>query len=148
MSLPYALQLAHGWTRLSFLKNVVAVILLVPLMIWLVRHYGAAGAATAWIILNSGYFLFEIPIMHQRLLKKEMGQWYIYDVALPLGIIVTIEMLARFMMPENESWLFIFTWISLTFILALAASALAMRFIRMRMFPRGRCYGNLSILSE
>jgi hypothetical protein len=49
------------------------VLLFVPLLLWLIAHYGAAGAALAWIALNARYFLFEVPFMHRRLLKGGMG---------------------------------------------------------------------------
>ncbi|MFB3080283.1 MAG: lipopolysaccharide biosynthesis protein, partial [Nitrosomonadaceae bacterium] len=54
MLLPYTLQLAYGWTKLAFYKNVVAVIFLVPLMVWMVQMYQGIGAAWVWIILNLG----------------------------------------------------------------------------------------------
>jgi O-antigen/teichoic acid export membrane protein len=37
MILPFALQLAYGWTKLAIYKNVVAIIFLVPLMVWMVQ---------------------------------------------------------------------------------------------------------------
>ena len=67
MYFPYAMQLAFGWTSLSFFKNIIAVILLVPLIIYMAMHYGAAGAASVWIVLNLGYVFFEIPIMHLQI---------------------------------------------------------------------------------
>jgi O-antigen/teichoic acid export membrane protein len=81
---PYALQLAFGWTQLSFFKNIIAVILLVPLTIYTTTHYGAAGAASIWLLLNVGYVVFEIPIMHRRLLRNEMWRWYGQDIGVPL----------------------------------------------------------------
>ena len=58
MTLPYTLQLAYGWTRLTLYKNIVAVIFLVPLMVWMVQMYHGIGAALAWVILNFGYIIF------------------------------------------------------------------------------------------
>lgn len=84
MNLPYALQLAFGWTKLSVFKNIIAVILLVPLIIYMTKHYGATGAAIAWFALNMGDIVFVIPIMHRRLLRKEKWRWYLQDVGLPL----------------------------------------------------------------
>jgi len=52
MTLPYMLQLAHGWTKLAFYKNIIAVIILVPLMLWMVQMYQGVGAAWVCIILN------------------------------------------------------------------------------------------------
>ena len=84
MHLPYALQLAFGWTRLSVLKNIIAVILLVPLIIIMTMCYGATGAAIVWLLLNIGYVLIEIPIMHRRLLPQEKLRWYWQDICVPL----------------------------------------------------------------
>jgi len=95
MNFPYALQLASGWTSLSFFKNVIAVILLVPLIIYMAVHYGAIGAASVWFILNLGYVFFEIPIMHRRLLPKEKWRWYWEDVCIPLAVCILTAGLGR-----------------------------------------------------
>ncbi len=84
MNIPYALQLASGWTKLSVLKNVIAVILFIPIVIYSIKKYGAVGASFVWLTLNICYFFFEVPIMHCRLLSKEKWRWYFYDVSLPL----------------------------------------------------------------
>ncbi len=95
MNLPYALQLASGWTRLSFFKNVIAVVLVVPLIIYMTTHYGATGAASVWLILNMGYVFFEIPVMHRRLLRKEKWRWYWQDVCVPLVACILTAGLGR-----------------------------------------------------
>ena len=84
MNPPYALQLAFGWTKLSVLTNLVAVIILVPLIIFLTLSYGPIGAAIAWLLLNFGYVIIEIPIMHRKILRKEMWRWYWSDVTVPI----------------------------------------------------------------
>lgn len=103
MTLPYALQLAHGWTKLAIYKNIVAVVLLVPLMVWMVQMYQGVGAAWVWIILNLGYFIFEVPIMHRRLLKGEMSKWYGRDVLLSVVIVTIIGLVARVILPVDSS---------------------------------------------
>ena len=95
MNPPYALQLAFGWTKLSVFKNVIAVILLVPLIIYMTAHYGAVGAAIVWLVLHMGLFFFEIPIMHRRLLRKEKWRWYLQDVGAPLMAGLSLAGLAR-----------------------------------------------------
>lgn len=105
MNLPYALQLAFGWTRLSLYKTLIAVILLVPLIIYMTTHYGAIGAASVWLILNIGMFIFEIPVMHHRILRKEKWRWYWQDVCLPLVVCFLIAGLGRLLMngPMSQS---------------------------------------------
>ncbi len=126
VSLPYALQLAHGWTKLSFYKNVVSVIILVPLMNLFILWWGAVGAAIAWILLNAGYLLIEVPIMHTHLLRGSMARWYLVDVGLPSAIILSIVGAARWLFPGDASMSVSVVWILLTFLLALCCSVLAL----------------------
>ena len=125
MTLPYTLQLAYGWTKLTIYKNIIAIILLVPLMIWMVQMYHGIGAALAWVILNLGYIIFEIPVMHQRLLKNEMGRWYGRDVFLPVLIVTTIGFVAREILPADSSKPIMLLAILFTCMLSFVASAWA-----------------------
>jgi O-antigen/teichoic acid export membrane protein len=111
MTLPYALQLAHGWTSLSLYKNLVSVAVLVPLLYWLIARYGAVGAALTWVALNAGYLLFEIPLMHRRLLKDGMGRWYLLDVGAPVGVCLGIGLAARLAMPPAMPAYAVVLWI-------------------------------------
>ncbi len=56
MNMPYALQLAHGWTRFSVWQNFIAAVLVVPLTYYLAASYGLAGSAWPWLLLNIGFF--------------------------------------------------------------------------------------------
>lgn len=82
MVLPYALQLAHGWTSLNLVTNLVFIVLLVPLLSWLAPQYGAPAAAWLWLLLNAGYVCVCVPIMHRRLLPREIWRWYANDIAM------------------------------------------------------------------
>lgn len=97
MNIPYALQLAYGWTRLTFYSNVVAAIILVPLLFFMISHYGLVGAGIVWTILNSAYVLIVQQIMHRYLLKGELCRWYIEDVGLPLFAALPIAVLGRWL---------------------------------------------------
>jgi O-antigen/teichoic acid export membrane protein len=137
MTLPYTLQLAHGWTKLAFYKNLVAVIVLIPLMIWMVTMYQGIGAAWAWIILNLGYLVSEVPIMHQHLLKGEMGSWYRRDIMLPISLVAIIGLVSRLAMPEEGSRALVFSVILLALILSfttamLASDRLSLRLVKIK----------------
>lgn len=80
VTMPYALQLANGWTKLAFYQNIIAVILLVPAIYWAALGWEAAGAAAMWIVLNAGYVLFSMPIMHRFLFPQEKWSWYVNDL--------------------------------------------------------------------
>ena len=50
LTMPYALQLANGWTRLTIGTNVVAIVVLAPALVLLAKLYGGIGAAVVWPI--------------------------------------------------------------------------------------------------
>lgn len=95
MTLPYTLQLAHGWTKLAFYKNVIAVIIIIPSMLWAAQVYQGIGAAWVLIILYLGLLIFEIIIMHKRILKGNMKNRYGYDVFIPVLIVSIIGLAAH-----------------------------------------------------
>ena len=99
MNIPYALVLANGWTKLPFYSNVISVILLVPLLLVLIRYFGAPGAAANWIILNTGYVVISPHIMHRRLLPAEKWRWYVRDVAKPLLGAALVVGVVRWLIP-------------------------------------------------
>ena len=123
MTLPYTLQLAHGWTKLAFYKNIIALILLVPLMLWMVQLHQGIGAAWALIFLNLGLLIIEILIMHKRLLKGEMGRWYKQDVFFPILVVVTIGLFAREVLPINTSEIIMLLIVLSTVFFSFIASA-------------------------
>ncbi len=134
---PYALQLAFGWTKLSFVKNIIAVLVLVPFIIVVTTRYGATGAASAWLLLNIGYVLLEIPIMHRRLLRKEKWHWYWQDVTIPLIAGLSVAVLGRFFLDDITSTLIIFLYLIVISVLTLTVTITSVPAIR------SRIYGNL-----
>jgi O-antigen/teichoic acid export membrane protein len=138
MTLPYTLQLAYGWTKLAFYTNAIAVMLLGPLMVWMVGKYQGIGAAWAWIILNMGYFVFLVPIMHRRLLKGEMGKWYRRDIILPILVVVTIGLSVRLAIPDDASKFVTVYGIVTTLALTFAASMLVADHLNIRMLKVNR----------
>jgi O-antigen/teichoic acid export membrane protein len=125
MNIPYALQLASGWTRLSIFVNLVSVLLLMPLMIILAKWYGAMGAASVWVILHIGYLFISIPIMHRRLLPTEKWRWYFNDVGRPLLAAVMVAVIGRFVIRPDWSPLLLIISLGLVSGATLLASACA-----------------------
>ena len=103
MYLPYALQLAFGWTRLALVTNVVSVVVLLPAIYFSALRWGAVGAAAVWIAVNVGYIAVSIQYMHRRLLGGEERNWYLQDVAKPLAVVVPIVGLGRALLPADLS---------------------------------------------
>lgn len=85
MNMPYALQLAAGWTTLTIGTNVVAVAVLAPMTWWTARHFGIEGGALAWFALNLGYLICTPQLMHRRLIGGEKYRWYLEGVVRPAG---------------------------------------------------------------
>lgn len=84
MGLPAVLQFAHGWTRLVFIFNSVAVLVLAPMIYLMSVRYGGVGAAWVWLTLNLAYVLLMLRIMHRKLLPGELRGWFIVDTGGPL----------------------------------------------------------------
>jgi O-antigen/teichoic acid export membrane protein len=84
MWIPYHAQLAYGWTSLTIRINVVAVVILIPLLWILVHRFGAIGAAWCWTGLNAGYVLIGAQLMFRRILSSERRTWYWLDTLRPL----------------------------------------------------------------
>ena len=110
MHLPYALQLAYGWTKLAFYTNLIAVIILVPSIIYMTKWYGPGGAAAVWVALNCAYILISIQFMHRRLMPEEKWRWYFQDLGMPVGLTLLIAMFWAFFLPQGISsfWLILY----------------------------------------
>lgn len=126
MLLPLALQLAHGWTALSLYKNVLAVVIFVPMLWFMVDRLGAEGAAIMWILLSASYFLVEIQIMHRRLLRGAQWRWYLIDTATPAVISAIVLGVARTLVTSATPMPLAMVTIGLAGALALGLSALAL----------------------
>ncbi len=85
MWMPYQAQLAYRWTALTFRMNLIAVLVIIPALLWAVPRYGAISAALAWVTFNGSYVVIGIYLMHRRILVHEKWSWYRDDVALPLA---------------------------------------------------------------
>jgi O-antigen/teichoic acid export membrane protein len=125
MNFPYALQLAFGWTKLSVYKNVIAVMVVVPLIVVMTARFGAMGAACVWLGLNVGYFCLEIPIMHRRLLRAEQWRWYGQDVFVPLSVCVLVAGAGRAFLSAPKPQMITVLYLVVVSALTLVATALA-----------------------
>lgn len=85
MQVPYAAQLAHGWVRLAITVNTVAVVIMIPAMLFWVPKHGAIAAAWIWVAINMGYCIFFIAGMHTRVLRREKWTWYFQDTLRPFA---------------------------------------------------------------
>lgn len=107
MHVPYAAQLAHGWTRLTVSVNGVAVALIVPATLYLVPRHGSIAAAWVWVGINASYLVFSVALMHRRILCTEKWKWYLQDLLVPLApsaaVVATLSFLHREVGPLGRS---------------------------------------------
>jgi O-antigen/teichoic acid export membrane protein len=125
MNIPFILQLASGWTSLTFYASLAAVILLTPLTIFMTKWFGGVGAAMVWVIFNSGYILIIIPIMHRRLLPSEKLRWYKEDIGVPFAIALLVAVICRVFIPSSGHMIFILSWLAIASMITLVATAFA-----------------------
>lgn len=139
--LPAQLQFTYGWVSLGVKSNIVAVVFLIPAMLWAVPLYGAIGAAWVWLGLNLGYVLITIQLMHRRLLINEKWKWYIADVLLPIMGAAGVVMLAIQFQPESyQSRWDNFVFILVTGMLLVMVSILLASKVRLRLIKMGKKY--------
>lgn len=103
MMIPYAIQLAFAWTRLSLIFNYASVLFLVPLMMWLIPVYGSLVACFNWLALSIVYLAGMIHFMHKRILPDEKWNWYINDVAKPFCAALVIVVIGSLILDDGLS---------------------------------------------
>jgi O-antigen/teichoic acid export membrane protein len=128
--LPYALQLAHGWTRLLFFSNLFAVAVLISAMPVVTRRWDALGAAVVWAAVTAGSVLLQIPLMHRRVLKGELRVWCVDDVGKPLLASCLTAWTASWFIPTAHGSFAVFVTLVAVFALTLSAAALAVAWMR------------------
>lgn len=130
MGIPYQMQLAHGWTRLSVYVNSVAVLFIVPAILWVVPRYGAVGAAWVWVALNVGYILIAVQFIYRRMMTAEKWRWYREDLLAPLlGAGLAVGMI-KYIWPAQETVIAQVLVLGIAAIVALIISALVSHHVR------------------
>lgn len=121
VNVPYSLMLAYGWMKFPLYQNIVAILIIAPLLIIGAANFGMVGAASAWLLLNVGYVIVGMQFMYRRLLPTEKWQWYKQDVFTPLVGALAVAVVGRFVVPQETSgWLAI---ISIGLVLGFSAAA-------------------------
>lgn len=138
MHLPYFIQLANGLTKLTFWQNIIAIVLLVPFMIFATRHYGAVGGALTWVILNLFYILVGMQVMNRFLLRGELGKWYVYDIGRPLLAGLAAITIGSILFSVQAPALYKLVWLSGTVVLAILLSILVLPGLKRTLFEMVR----------
>jgi len=130
MNIPYALQLAYGWTRLAAGLNVTSLLIGVPLCFWAVKYYGMLGAALPWFLGNLIFLLIGIPLMHRRLLHGQARGWYLLDNIPSMFMGGVIALALHTLLPDLERNLEGLAWLAFASAITLLGCSLTSPAIR------------------
>lgn len=83
MCLPYAAQLAHGWVRLGAYGLFIGLALQIPALLYFVPRYGLDAAAWSWLVMEFGFFIVAVPVMHKKIMQGHAKEWYWNDNIIP-----------------------------------------------------------------
>lgn len=100
------LQLSAGWTRLLFFKSYISLPIYISALAFTIPKYGAVAGAWCWLLLNLAFFLVEAPLVHARLLKKELWSWWTVDTLFPsVAVALVFSLSMHWMPPTNNPWI-------------------------------------------
>ena len=124
MNVQYAMQLAHGWTKLPLYTNIIAVCICLPAICILTSTLGAVGAALVWMLFMVASTISSLFLTHRRFGLGKVRRWYILDVGCPALAVFAVLGTAKIALPPlsrgiGEALLFV----ALTVLAGIAAVA-------------------------
>ncbi len=122
-SMPFCLQMAYGWFRLTLFTSFLSAICFIPLIILLAKWYGALGGAAATAIQHFVFFL-AMPFMHYRYLRGEQSHWLLTDFLLPLAVVLIVAGTGRLLYPPMAPPLLSVGYLATLWLLTTGAAAL------------------------
>lgn len=127
MHIPYALQLAHGWLKLSLYQSCFSLVSLVILLPLMIRWWGVDGAAAMWCAINLSTLLVSGYFLHRKFLMQERTRWYLYDILMPALGSVGVMLLGQLALSQEISRLAMLFYLILltgiTFVVALLCAS-------------------------
>ncbi len=127
MHFPYALQLAYGRSAIALRLSVVAAIVSIPILLFLVTHYGVLGGAISWLVVQIIYLFAGCWLTHRSILVDTGWLWLLRDVGTPLAASLLVGLIVSYSVTigPNDALLALY-WSGASgltaFLLALSAS--------------------------
>ncbi|MCW3055720.1 MAG: hypothetical protein JWN14_4890 [Chthonomonadales bacterium] len=140
MTLPFSLQTAAGWTRLTLIVSTLWAVAIVPLLLICTHIFGPVGAAMVWFLMNFSHLFTIVPFVHRRLLQGELARWYLQDLALPALAAGLIVLLFRLVPPITGSRMGLALGLIVVWLFAVSAAMLVSpqaRSLRKQRSPAG-----------
>jgi O-antigen/teichoic acid export membrane protein len=131
--IPYALQLAFGWIKLTLAASLVFICFIVPFLFFATRRFGPVGAASGWAALNVLNLLIVVPLMHRRLLRSEMFL-YFREIGFPMIGAISVAAFGRMLISRGDSATAEIAQISTVLLVAFVVAVLASPRIRIEAF--------------
>jgi len=147
-SMPATAQLAFGWTSLSVRLHFVAVLIVVPSIMWVVPRYGSLGASFVWASLNICYVLFGTPIMFRRIMRTEKWQWFVNDIFYPLICGLSLMLFLRWSLPKPEGVTESAVTLIIATLLALIGTGLGASFVRRNIISISRAWFEIFFIKK
>lgn len=88
--MPYYLAIANGHTKTNVRLGIVAIICIIPVLIFCVMHFGLIGATYTWLIMNIVAYFYLGYFIILKFLKNEFKRWLIYETLVPLLVTTVI----------------------------------------------------------
>jgi O-antigen/teichoic acid export membrane protein len=130
MNMPYAMQLAHGWTNLSLYSNLIAICVCAPLIYFLSLKLGAIGGAIVWVLLMVGVMLSGLMLTHRRFALGSSWRWYTRDVGYPALAAFLVVGVGKVVVPAMTRGVGEVLWFVLLTLLAGCAALLTVPLVR------------------
>lgn len=94
--MPYHLAIANGHTKTNVRLGVVAVICIIPALIFFVKQYGLIGATYTWLIMNLFAYFYLGYFIISKFLIGEFKRWLINGTVTPLFISILVGFVGYF----------------------------------------------------
>lgn len=85
VNMPMEAQLAHRWTRLALISELISIAIIFPLILIVTPRFGMLGAAWSLVALNLLYLGIMAGPMYRYILRDERWRWLFQDVLFPIG---------------------------------------------------------------
>jgi O-antigen/teichoic acid export membrane protein len=131
-NVPYALQLAKGYTVLPLRLHTYVLIVFLPGLMISTTQFGGVGAAAMWFLVNCAFILIGVPITCGKLLGGGTFRWYFHDTIPALVISVVVVKLADQLFGSTGSRMLILSQLILIAVIATMAALLVSPLIRNR----------------
>lgn len=135
-TLPSNCASAFGWPTLVTYTNLIQAIIIIPLIIIMVNLLQGVGASIAWVVMNSTYIIFMVPVFFKHYFTDEKLKWYVNDIGVPLITAFSICLISWFIEPSLHTKLPIISWILGTLLFSFLATGISLPFIRNFVFKR------------